>query len=95
MGGGLIGDEELLIFGGFIFAVWEFEDRMIKSRIEPVFAMGVAVQDVVATADVHGDLGDSESGWAFFCEEGGGSEEGAQDEEECDGLRLDHIMIIL
>jgi hypothetical protein len=67
---------------------------MIKSRIEAVFALGVAVQDVVAAADVHGDLGDSESGEAFFCEEGGGSEGGAQDEEECDGLRLDHIILL-
>jgi hypothetical protein len=49
---------------------------------------------VVAAADVHGDLGDSESGGAFFFEEGGGSEEGAEDEEECDGLRLDHIILL-
>jgi hypothetical protein len=67
---------------------------MIKSRIESVFALGVAVQDVVAAADVHGDLGDCESGGAFFFEEGGGSKEGAEDEEECDGLRLDHIILL-
>ncbi len=53
---------------------------MIEARIESVFAFGVTVQDVVAATDVHGDLGESDSGGIFFLEEGGRSEDGAQDE---------------
>ena len=53
---------------------------MIEARIESVFAFGVTVQDVVAATDVHGDLGESESGGVFFLEGGGRSEDGAQDE---------------
>ena len=79
MWSGFIGDEELLIFGGFVFAVWELEDGMIEARIESVFAFGVTVQYMVAATDVHGDLGESDSGEVFFNEEGGRSEDGAQD----------------
>ncbi len=67
---------------------------MIESRIESVFAFGVTVQDMVAATDVHGDLGESYSEEVFFNEEGGRSEGGAQDEEECNGFRPDHIILL-
>ncbi len=67
---------------------------MIEARIESVFTFGVTVQDMVAATDVHGDLGESDSGEVFFHEEGGRSEDGAQDEEECNGFDLDHIILL-
>jgi hypothetical protein len=58
---GFIGDQELLIFSCFVFGVGKIKDRVIESRIKPVLAFGVTVQDMVATSYVHGNLGDSNS----------------------------------
>ena len=57
MGCSLIGDDKLLIFSGFVFRERKLKDWMIKSWIKAVLTFGVAVKQMVAAADVHGDFG--------------------------------------
>ncbi len=57
MGCSLIGDDKLLIFSGFVFRERKLKDWMIKSWIKAVLTFGVAVEHMVAAANVHRDFG--------------------------------------
>ncbi len=50
----LIGDEPFGVFGGFLFEVSEFEERVSEAFVELFLISGISEQDVVSSADMHG-----------------------------------------
>ena len=58
----LIWDGKLLIFSSLVFGVGEFKDRVVKSRIKPILAFGVAIKNMVAASNIHWDFGNADVG---------------------------------